>query len=284
MRSYYLNPDQRRKGMLGGSAESLDVPITVNCAGCFDTSFSFTTDNPSGRLDFYLMYITEGSLTFTIDEKEEVLGEGTAIIFPPRYHYKYSYNQGEKPLSYLWMHFTGFYAAGLLEELGLLPLARPLSVGSDSHVVRHFQELFGSFSENVTLQRATLAPIAEQILLLIAKAVRREGEPKDVISRSIDYINANFASDICLEMLAKEENLSISRYNTVFKQQFGMPPIRYIIKLRMASACQLLENTDMSVRQVGLLVGYDDPHFFSKLFKKHVGVSPLAYRQKFMIE
>ena len=48
----------------------------------------------------------------------------------------------------------------------------------------------------------------------------------------------------------------------------------------MSAACELLESSNISVKQVGALVGYNDPHFFSKLFKKHVGISPSEYREK----
>ena len=157
-----------------------------------------------------------------------------------------------------------------------------MSIGIDNHIIMRFQEMFGSFSESSLFLRESIAPCAEQILLLIAKNIKKGNTPKNSISSSLEYIHGNFASEISINKLAKIENLSISRYNTVFKEHFGIPPIKYIIKLRMSNACRLLECTDMSIKQIGMLSGYDDPHFFSKLFKKYVGLSPLAYRQEKM--
>jgi AraC-like DNA-binding protein len=74
------------------------------------------------------------------------------------------------------------------------------------------------------------------------------------------------------------ENLSNSRYVAIFTQCMGMPPVRYILELRLRYACQLLESTDMSIKEISALSGYSDPHFFSKQFKKYIGVSPRDYR------
>jgi AraC-like DNA-binding protein len=282
MKSYYLASDETGDGINAGSAECFDAPMIVNCAGHFNTSFPFCTDNPSGRLDFYLMYITEGALTFTLDGGDQTVGRGNAIIFPPRTKYKYSYQQTDTPISYFWMHFTGSYVSELLSRISLDELCTPMSIGIDNHIIMHLQEMFNCFSENSGFLREELAPVAEQILLLIAIDRRKGTATRNLLSKSVEYIHGSFSSEISIESLARIENLSMSRYNTVFKEHFGIPPIKYIIKLRMANACRLLESTDMSIKQIGMLSGYDDPHFFSKQFKKYVGSSPLAYRQEKM--
>ena len=63
----------------------------------------------------------------------------------------------------------------------------------------------------------------------------------------------------------------------IINKIMSMPPQHYLITLRLQIACDLLGNTDMNVRQIGISVGYDDPHFFSKLFMRYMGVSPIAY-------
>ena len=282
MKSYYLDPDQIKDAINSGSAESFEAPVIVNCAGHFNTSFPFCTDNPAGRLDYYLMYITEGALRFSIGDGEQTVGRGNAIIFPPKTRYKYCYEQTDAPISYFWMHFTGSYASELLSRIELDSFCEPISIGIDSHIIMHFQEMFNCFSENSGFLREALSPVAEQILILIAKDKSKGTTQRNLLSRSVEYIHGNFSSDISIESLAKLENLSMSRYNTVFKEYFGIPPIKYIIKLRMSNACRLLESTDMSIKQIGVLSGYDDPHFFSKLFKKYIGCPPLAYRQEKM--
>ena len=92
-------------------------------------------------------------------------------------------------------------------------------------------------------------------------------------------IHTSYHENLKIPELAKIENLSHSRYVELFRRQMGMSPMAYLIKLRMQAACSLLENTDIPVRRIARMVSYDDPHFFSKLFKRHVGVSPSEYRE-----
>jgi AraC-like DNA-binding protein len=99
------------------------------------------------------------------------------------------------------------------------------------------------------------------------------------VSKSLSYINGSYTEPIRIPRLAAMEGLSVSRYNTVFRQCVGVSPVRYITKLRMRQACTLLEGTGLTVKQISKIVGYEDNHFFSKIFKSYVGVSPVAYRE-----
>ena len=278
--AYYIEGGVEIGEMNAGSLASDAAPLIVNCAGLFDTKYDFVTNNKSGRLDYYLMYITDGELNFTLEGGERSVGKGNAIIFPPHFHYKYTYAQSGKTLKYFWVHFTGSHVLSFLEGLKLMPLSTPLDAGQDTHIALGFQSLFDSSSKNGLFSRLEIACELEHILITLAKAVHKDSAPPNPLVRSIEYIKSNFTSDISADKLAEIESLSVSRYNALFTKHMGMPPIRFVIKLRMANACELLENTDMSIRQIGILVGYNDPHFFSKLFKKHVGSSPLQYRQK----
>ena len=121
MRSYYSFVDQ--KGFHACSIASDEYPLIVNCAGNMETSFPFTTDNPTGREDYYLLYMVKGRMTVSLPAGERIAEPGCVLLFPPRYPYHYAFG-AEEHLSYFWVHFTGSYAARLLEECGLrdLPL------------------------------------------------------------------------------------------------------------------------------------------------------------------
>ena len=59
----------------------------------------------------------------------------------------------------------------------------------------------------------------------------------------------------------------------------GKPPNEYIIELRLQFAKNMLSGTNMSIKQISEHIGYNDPYFFSRLFKKHIGISPQEYRK-----
>jgi AraC-like DNA-binding protein len=81
-----------------------------------------------------------------------------------------------------------------------------------------------------------------------------------------------------LQAFADEASISVSHYSALFRQKTHNSPINYFIFLKIQNACQLLENTKLSVKQIGNELGYSDPFHFSRTFTKVVGVSPRAYR------
>ncbi len=252
-------------------------PFIVNCAGNVVTPFAFTTDNFWGREDHYLIYMVKGSMDVMFPEGVRRVGAGNVIIFPPRYHYRYAY-RGEEPLSYLWVHFTGSYAERFLGECNLSPLPYIHDTGCDNGIAAGFRRMFDIFEGQSPLKRQELSCALEQLLLKVAASVGECGHDRS-LERSVRYIHSFYNTDIRIPELAKMENLSNSRYITLFNRRMRMSPTAYIIKLRMSIACDLLQKTDMSVKQIGILVGYEDAHFFSKLFKKHMGVAPQNYRK-----
>ncbi len=275
---YFFNPDHNCHGLNACSKASEDHPLMVNCTGNVVTPFPFTTENPTGREDFYLIYMVKGSMNVAMPEEILRAEAGNIMLFPPRYPYRYSYRGGEE-LNYLWVHFTGSYAQKLLEECGLAPLPALKTISCHNSIIAEFNRMFEIFERKSSLQQQELACTLEQLLVNIALSVSKESQNHS-LDRSIRHIHSFYNTPLRIPELAKMENLSHSRYVDVFRAKMGIPPTAYIVKLRINAACDLLQNTDMSIKQIALLVGYDDPHFFSKLFKKYIGTAPQSYRKQ----
>lgn len=277
---YAFDDDMPVRGISSCSRASDELPLIVNCAGNTVTPFPFSTDNASGREDYYLLYMASGSMRLQFPDGEHRIGPGDAVLFPPRYHYQYAYegeSEGEAVLSYLWVHFTGSYADKFLAELGFGALPCLHVTGRNDGTVSAFRRIFDVFEAKSHLQRYELAAALESLLLAVASSLVPDGAGR-TLERSVRYIHAAYNTDIRIPELAEMESLSNSRYIALFVRQMGVPPSTYIIRLRMSAACDLLHATDMSVKQIGALVGYEDVHFFSRTFKKQVGVSPQSYR------
>lgn len=264
--------ESKTRGLNACDRQSNEHPLVLNCAGRIERDHPFITDNQKGRSDFYLMYVCEGEL----NAFGEICGAGSVIIIPPKTPYKYSFD-GEK-LSYLWAHFTGSYAKELIGVLGAGDGVFVKKTGESISVPRFFGKMFDVFMRSGTLMTYELSSVLESLIVAIAVNAAKEKENSRSLARSLSYIHENYDKDIAIPELAKMENLSNSRYVAIFTQCMGMPPVRYILELRLRYACQLLESTDMSIKEISALSGYNDPHFFSKQFKKHIGVSPRDYR------
>ncbi len=275
-RSYYSFDDGSEPSPSTCSRASNAAPLVVNCAGSLFTDFPFTTDNPSGRHDYYLIHITSGSLRIKINGEWVSTNAGDTVVIPPSHPYTYTYDGGEA-LGYLWAHFTGSAAKFYLSETGMSPLPTVRHSSRESRVALNFAALFDTFAEEDSLRVHALAACLLQILTEISRSFGKVEE--NPLLRSLRYIDASYTEDIRVPQLAAMENLSNSRYSVIFKRHTGMSPGAYIIDLRMRHACELLRTTDMSVKQIGILVGYEDPLFFSKLFKDKTGMSPTQYRK-----
>ena len=277
--SYYSYADPYRPEPHACSRESDRTPLLVNCAGSFISKFPFATDNPSGRLDYYLMCVLSGTMTVRMNDTLQTVTAGDAVLFPPKHPYFYSYDGKGDDLNYLWVHFTGSHAQSYLEELGLDPLPFHGNAAFDAHGLSFFRSLFDVFSKDSTNKELKLSATLLQILLSVSGAALGNHKSSNPLARSLQYINASYTDDIQIPALAAMENLSNSRYHVLFKETVGVSPRAYITMLRMRHACELLSNTNLTVKQIGALVGYEDSHFFCKIFKSKIGVSPSLYRK-----
>jgi len=101
----------------------------------------------------------------------------------------------------------------------------------------------------------------------------------DVIFKAIEYIKLNYMKKIALEDVAGSVYLSPAYFSRVFKQETGHNFSSYLNKIRIDESKKLLRNASVNISDVAGMVGYEDQSYYSKVFKKIVGVSPLRFRQ-----
>lgn len=275
--NYHAFKDSNTSGFDACSRASDAAPLMINCTGLMTLSHRFTSYNERGREDYYLMYVVEGALTVGTpcgDRRAEV---GDFVLFPPHYPYKYTFS-GEGSISYYFVHFTGSYAQGLLDALSLAPLPYIGRAGFSESVSRTISSIFDLYAREDPLREVKSSALLQTVLATLAGKTRGGGG-RSRLKRSLPYINAFYTENISVPELAAMENLSVSRYNALFREIVGSSPIRYITELRMNQACSLLATTDLDIGTIGQAVGYEDKHFFSKTFKRHIGVPASEYRK-----
>ena len=273
---YHSFEDKRENAYDANSRASNSRPFEVNCAGFITIHPPFTTYNPRGRADYYLMYIYDGHLRVDLGEESIRAAAGDAIIFPPKYKYRYVFT-GIGDVSYYFAHFTGSHVQPLLAALGISDLPTVFHSGHVSEALDAFSDMFEAYAREDDFRDLSTAVALEKILISLARAGHAKVSPAP-LERSTAYIKSFFAEDISIPELAAMEGLSVSRYNAIFKETMGIPPIQYITDLRLKRACALLKATSLHVKEIGEAVGYRDNHFFSKTFKAKLGISPLEYR------
>lgn len=106
----------------------------------------------------------------------------------------------------------------------------------------------------------------------------QEAQPAPRIALSINYMKEHLDKPLRAATLATVAKMSLPHYFVIFKRYTGGTPIDYFIKLRMERARELLATTSCSVKEIAGLLGYDDPLYFSRVFKSVNRTTPTLYR------
>lgn len=257
---------------------SEEYPLMVNCAGVFSNARRFNTDNHGGREDYYLMYVVSGRIDVLSGESFTECTQGSLIIFPPRKRYAYRHTE-DGNAEYFFVHFTGSDAERVLADCSLKMHPAVNLINHSETLIPRFQNMLDAFANHDRLRSREVAALFHQVLIHLSRRMRTESDGScRSLYKSVGRILSGYAEDIKIPELAELENLSLSRYNALFRKNMGCSPVEFITETRMTAACELILITDMSIKEIGQTCGYPDPHFFSKVFKKRFGVSPTEYR------
>lgn len=123
---------------------------------------------------------------------------------------------------------------------------------------------------------ARLRPALEE---QTAEAIQIFAHESNLLSRILQFINENYTGKITVRSIAEASHCSASSVTHVFKKNMGMNIHAYVNRIRIEKAQYYLRNTDANVTEIGALLGFDDPNYFTKVFSDIRGVSPKTYRR-----
>lgn len=109
---------------------------------------------------------------------------------------------------------------------------------------------------------------------------KKDEHENSLVRRAQEYIQDNYQKDLSLDELSKELDISPYYFSKLFKEETGSNFVEYVTKLRMTRAKGLLRDEQRSMKEICAEVGYSDPNYFSRLFKKNFGVTPTEYRER----
>lgn len=207
---------------------------------------------------------------------------GTLLVLPPGLAHEYAADS-TSPWTLYWAHVGG-HAAGELANL-LAPAGRTtVHVGLDPALRRDFTALLAIRDTGFRLDTWLYASSLLKQLLLHAGTLAARGSHSDdhafALARVTAWMHANLERPVELaELAAATSSLSLFQFARRFKAETGVAPIQYFIHLRMEHGCRLLDLSDAPVHRIAKQLGYDDPYYFSRLFRQVIGVAPSDYRK-----
>ncbi|MFZ5757482.1 MAG: helix-turn-helix domain-containing protein [Pseudomonadota bacterium] len=233
--------------------------------------------------DLLVIWCTAGSGSVSAGGDSNLrVGPGTLIVLPPGLAHRYAADR-RQPWTLYWAHVGGH----ALPELAALlsPSGRvTVEIGLDANLLRDFTALLAVRDTGYRLDTWLHAGSLLKQWLLHAARLGARG-PGDDTAFSLDRVTAWMHAHIeqpveLADMASATSSLSLFQFARRFKAETGVAPIQYFIHLRMEHACRLLDMSDAPVHRIARQLGYDDPYYFSRLFRKVIGVAPSDYRQQ----
>lgn len=261
-------------------------PLIVGSCGTYHlfTRPRLPTYRPKGRLDFQILYIASGKAHFYFEDKgiDTVVPAGHMVVYRPKEPQKYEYF-GDEQAEVYWVHFTGKDVKHILRSSGISDDMRVINTGTSLEYTRLFKQMILELQRRQPDYQEMLALLLRQLLITIHRQLASDRRIRNVyldtkMEAAIQYFNDNYNTEINIEAYAASRGMSVSWFIRSFRQYAGTTPMQYIVSIRIANAQILLETTNYNVTEIGRIVGYDNPLYFSRIFKKQKGASPSEYR------
>ena len=250
-------------------------------AGLYPHAQGHFVERPHGAAGTVLIVCCRGHGWVEQGERRFAVHAGDVALLPPNEPHRYG-AEDEEPWTIEWAHFAGAEAEDwrslILQQEPVVVHVAPSSVGEVKLATVHerLEVGYGDF------QLLGAAAALRWSLTEIARLRRLPGtmaNAVDAVDATAAWMRENLDRHITLPELARRACLSPSHYSSLFRRRFGFAPVDWLIRQRVHRACSLLQTRPDKIAAIAVAVGVDDPYYFSRLFRKVMGVSPEQFRR-----
>lgn len=234
---------------------------------------------------FEIYYLKSGRCRYFIDNKICEVSKGDIVIIPGGVIHNTTY-YGNEPYERILMQITKEYINPVLnpklQPIFKRRIYRPERPFEIEELLREIEE---EYRENSDISEEMIkCRLTELFCYLIKnkplKISDENSEVNAIISKITSYISKNFSQDIALSKTAEKAGFSDCYFSKFFKTQTGFGFKEFLLITRLREAKKLLSATELSVCEIAFACGFNDSNYFSSVFKKKEGVTPLEYRKK----
>lgn len=257
-------------------------PLFVTSAGhhTIISQKEFQTIRPYGRRDYQILYVNKGKLFYYIDNVEYCCEENSILIYRPFEPQFYEYRL-EDNSDICWIHFSGNNVDEILKQLDLLS-KNSYTLQTPQFYSKQFDKIiFELQQKQINFSRIANALFQEMLSLFSrdvfqSNSIQNKLSPE--VSATIEHFNKHYSEHFNIAQFADSLNISTSWLSRKFKIQLGTSPHKYLNELRINKA-KIMMRSNLSIREIAKNVGFDDQLYFSRIFRKHTGLSPSEYRK-----
>jgi len=231
-----------------------------------------------------LVFCTKGSgIVMFAGEQIPVSGEQFFII-PKGDTFKF-YSLINENSKLLVVHFDGKNSNLLGKEFSVVRNIIPSVNNRVANREMLFDEIFNNLSkgfhdENLVYVNFCFGHLLATFIYANKTSDDLADESNPIIRRSIDFMNKNLGEKLSLNQISKEAGYSPTYFTTLFKKETNYSPLSYFSHLKIVKACEFLDYTRIKVKEISFTLGFTDPYYFTKDFKKKMGMSPRQYRNR----
>ena len=261
------------------------------CAGCMPHAVGFYPAALGHRMarsqpeDELLIYCVEGSGYAKAGGQEWQVRAGDLLLLPAGVAHRYEADAAD-PWSIYWVHLGGrdvvAYFAEMVGEGASVVAPACVPLGVHARLAEEFQALLAALSRPQLSHGVYAANVLRSLLAFAALVRQQRGHQQATLDIEVvnGFLRTHLTQRLGLDDLIAATS-TLSRYHFVreYKRQTGLSPMQAFLRMKVSHACYLLDITDEPVVHIASRLGYDDPYYFSRLFKRVMGVSPRGYRR-----
>jgi len=235
---------------------------------------------PGVRDHFLIHFVISGKGKYTCNGKSYSLKTGDMFLIKPSQVVNYIADEND-PWEYYWVGFNGTYAQKAVSHLPFKDNAPVYSPKEYETCKEYLYQIYANSGNNMSNSTAMLG----YLYLFLAKLIEectlispvQPVTQSNYVIEAIKYIQFNYSSDISVDDIANSVGIIRSHLYRVFVSILGQSPIDYLTEYRINEACELIKNTNLSISQIAVSVGFFDQFYFSRVFKKIKKIPPSKY-------
>lgn len=237
-----------------------------------------------GVRDHYLIHlVVAGRGIYQVGEVSYALQQSDLFLAKPNQRITYTADEAE-PWEYSWVGFNGACANKLVQQTPFTsnhPVHHCKDAAAIQKALDDIYNARGPEPHCEALMTGYLYLFMAQLMKEAQDAQPNTGSSSSqYVHAAIKYIQFNYSHDISVDDIAKAVGVSRSHLYRVFMANVKQSPIDYLTNYRIDEACALLKNTQLSIAEIAVSVGFFDQFYFSRVFKKVMKVPPSKYLAK----
>lgn len=251
-------------------------------AGFYPQAQWHFVERPGGTPQLVLIHCLQGEGWLEMGASRWRVQPGQAIVILPGEAHAYGAST-DNPWTIYWVHMAGAQAGRVARMLGVDATKPLLNPGFDPALPPLYEAIISQLARgyaSAILLDASLS-LGRLVARLALDAARPEGGAISVsarVERTLTLMEQNLDGQIRVADLAEHANMSPSHFAAVFKRKTGFSILDYFVRLKMQRAGYLLDSTKVSIKVIAAELGFDDPLYFSRQFRRVHGCSPSDYR------